>query len=220
MLSKRWVKLVLFLLIIVSGILVLVFWNNYISEQSKENIYNNIDAVPKKKALLVLGTAKYVATGRKNYFYTYRIEATVALYKAGKVQAILVSGDNATKYYDEPTTMKKDLIKAGIPSKYITLDYAGFRTLDSIIRAKAIFGLSDYIIVSQKFHLERAIYIAQSKGHKVIGFRAKDFANTPADYRMRFREHLARAKAFLDIHILDTKAKFYGRSEKVTYREE
>ena len=111
--------------------------------------------------------------------------------------------------------MQKDLIKAGVPSKYITLDPLGLRTLDSVVRAEAIFDLKDYIIVSQRFHLERALFIAKAKQQKVIGFMAKDIPGTAAAYRMKAREYLARAKAFLDVYILHTMPKFYEKKEKV-----
>lgn len=194
--------------------------DKYVSWQSSSKIYSRVEKVPAKQAALVLGTAKYIAKGKKNYFYVYRIRAAANLFKAGKVKAIIVSGDNATKYYDEPTKMKKDLIRAGVPSKYVTLDSAGFRTLDSIVRAKAVFGLDDYIIVSQKFHLKRALFIAQAKGQKAIGFAAKDIAGTKAAYRMKAREYLARAKAFLDLYILHKEPKFYGPEETVNYKEQ
>ena len=181
-------------------------------------MYSSTKEVPQKKVALLLGTAKYMRGGGKNYFYTYRIRAAVELWKAGKVKAIVVSGDNGTKYYDETTTMYDDLVKAGIPAKYITKDYAGFRTLDSVVRAEAIFDLKDYIIISQKFHLERALFIAKAKGQKAIGFVAKDIPGTAAAYKMKAREYLARAKAFLDVYILHTEPKFYGKKEKVTYK--
>lgn len=209
-------KKIVFLIIFFSSI---YYTNDFIKLDASSRLYSSIKKVPEKKAVLLLGTAKYIKKGRKNYFYTYRIRAVVALWRAKKVKAILVSGDNGTKYYDEPTTMQKDLIKAGIPKKYITLDYAGFRTLDSIVRAEAIFGLKDYIIVSQKFHLERALYIAKAKGQKVIGFIAKDIPNTPSAKRMIIREYLARTKAFLDLFILKTEPKFYGKKIKVRYRK-
>jgi len=212
--SIKWI----FLIVIVT-IVALISIDTYISKQAKADLYSNIKKVPAKKAALLLGTAKYIAKGKKNYFYTYRIRATTQLFKSGKVKAIVVSGDNGTKYYDETTRMQKDLIKAGIPSRYITLDYAGFRTLDSVVRAEAIFDLKDYIIVSQKFHLERALFIAKAKGQKVIGFMAKDIPGTAAAYRMKAREYLARAKAFLDVYILHTEPKFYGKKEKVNYKK-
>ncbi|MDM5264136.1 YdcF family protein [Sulfurovum sp. XTW-4] len=190
-----------------------------ISKQAEADLYHTIDKVPAKKAALVLGTAKYMVGGGQNYFYTYRIRAAVDLFKAGKVKAIVVSGDNSTKYYNETSKMQKDLIKAGVPNRYITIDPFGLRTLDSVVRAEAIFDLKDYIIVSQKFHLERALFIAKSKGHKAIGFIAKDIPGTAAAYRMKAREYFARAKAFLDVYILHTMPKYDGKKEKVNYKQ-
>jgi SanA protein len=191
----------------------------YMSKHSQADIYSDVNKVPAKQAALVLGTAKYMIGGGKNYFYTYRIRAAAELFKAGKVKAIVVSGDHSTKYYDETGKMQKDLVKAGVPRKYITLDPLGIRTLDSVVRAEAIFDLKDYIIVSQRFHLERALFIAKAKGQKVIGFMAKDIPGTAAAYRMKAREYLARAKAFLDVYILHTMPKFDGKKEKVNYKK-
>ena len=185
----------------------------------EDSIYFDINKVPKKRAALLLGTAKYIKKGKKNYFYTYRIEAAIKLWKAKKIDAIVVSGDNGTRYYNETETMFKDLVKAGIPAQYITKDYAGFRTFDSVVRAKAIFDLDDYIIISQEFHLKRALYIAHEKSHKAIGFAARDIKGTDAAKRMEAREFLAGIKAFLDINILNTQPKFYGKKVKVNYRK-
>jgi len=196
----------------------LIYHNDTVAEESVSFIYDDIEKVPAKKACLLLGTSKYLRNGHINYFYKYRIDATVKLFKSGKVKAIIVSGDNGREEYDEATQMYEDLIARGIPERYITRDYAGFRTLDSIVRAKAIFDLEDYIIVSQRFHLERAIYIAHAKGQKVVGFVAKDFKNTIWAKRMEHRELLARAKAFLDLYILHKEPKFYGKKEKVEYK--
>jgi len=212
-------KKIIFL--ILAGIIVyaiVVRHNNEVEKMSTPYIYSDLSSVPSKRAVLLLGTSKYLKNGHINYFYKYRIDATVALFKARKVKAIVVSGDNGDKYYDEPTTMHDDLVARGIPSRYITLDYAGFRTLDSVVRAKEIFGLEDYIIVSQRFHLERAIYIAHAKGQKVVGFVAKDFKNTIWAKRMEHRELLARAKAFIDLYILGKEPKFYGSKINVIYR--
>ncbi len=208
----------MFVLVLIT-VMGLVVIDMSISKQAGPNLYNTINKVPAKKAALVLGTAKYMVGGGKNYFYTYRIRAAANLFKAGKVKAIVVSGDNSTKYYNETSKMQKDLIKAGIPSRYITLDPLGVRTLDSVVRAEAIFDLKDYIIVSQKFHLERALFIAKTKGQKVIGFMAKDIPGTKAAYRMKAREYLARAKAFLDVYILQTTPRFDGKKEKVNYKK-
>jgi SanA protein len=203
----------------VLGVVFVYVVDRYMNYTAQDYIYTDVKKIPHKKAALLLGTAKYVAKGKKNYFYVYRIRAAVALWKAGKVDAILVSGDNATKYYNETKRMEDDLIKAGIPRKYIATDYAGFRTLDSILRAEVVFDLKDYIIISQKFHLERALYIAKSKGQKVIGFAAKDIPGTKAARKMAYREYLARMKAFLDVTILQTEPRFYGKKVKVNYKK-
>lgn len=182
-------------------------------------IYTHIKDVPKKNAALLLGTTKYVAKGRKNYYYLYRIEAAVKLWKAGKIRAIVVSGDGRSKYHDEAKMMHDDLVRLGVPSRYITQDKAGLRTLDSILRAKAIYDLDDYIIVSQAFHLKRALLLAKAKGQKVIGFAAKEITGTPAAKKMETREVLATFKAYLDLYVLDTKAQVYGKKKKVRYKK-
>jgi len=211
-------KNIIILSILFGVIYILLDYNyNRIKKESEPFIYSDINKIPAKKVALVLGTAKYLGN-HINYYYKYRLDATYKLFRANKIKAIVVSGDNSTKYYDEPTTMRNDLVAMGIPAKYITIDYAGFRTLDSIVRAKAIFDLNDYIIVSQRFHLERAIYIAHAKGQKVIGFVAKDFKNTYWSKRMEHRELLARAKAVLDI-FFGVEPKFYGDKVKVKYKK-
>ena len=211
-------KNIIILSILFGVIYILLDYNyNRIKKESEPFIYSDINKIPAKKVALVLGTAKYLGN-HINYYYKYRLDATYKLFRGNKIKAIVVSGDNSTKYYDEPTTMRNDLVAMGIPAKYITIDYAGFRTLDSIVRAKAIFDLNDYIIVSQRFHLERAIYIAHAKGQKVIGFVAKDFKNTYWSKRMEHRELLARAKAVLDI-FFGVEPKFYGDKVKVKYKK-
>ena len=220
LLLSKILKLLLLSALIVAVVYTVSVYNyQRMEEGAKGIIYSDVNTIPAKRAALVLGCSKYLSGNRINYFYKYRIEAAVKLFKAGKVKAIVVSGDNGRKSYDEPTQMRDDLVKAGVPSKYIQLDYAGFRTLDSIVRAKAIFDLEDYIIVSQKFHLERAIYIAHAKGQKVLGFVAKDFSNTIWAKRMRRRELLARIKAVLDVDILGVEPKFYGKKVLVNYKD-
>jgi len=217
--KKLLIRLVSLALFLTLGYYLLVYNYNQMVKEAKPYLFSDVQKIPAKRAALVLGCSKYLGGHRLNYFYKYRIEAAVQLFKAGKVKAIVVSGDNGTKSYDEPTQMRDDLVKAGIPSRYIQLDYAGFRTLDSLVRAKAIFDLEDYIIVSQRFHLERAIYIAHAKGQKVLGFVAKDFEGTVWNKRMRRRELLARAKAWLDVQVFGVEPKVYGDRVEVEYRD-
>ena len=188
------------------------FISNILVDKCSKYTYNNINEITKNKVGLLLGTAKSLTSGYENLYYTYRINATVQLYKNNKIEYILISGDNSRSDYDEPSDMKNDLIKRGIPENKIYLDYAGFRTLDSIIRAKEIFGQDQITVISQQFHNERSIFIAKNKGIKAIGFNAK---NVPIKYGIKviIREKLARVKVVLDI-IFNKKPKFLG--DKIT----
>lgn len=181
---------------------------HWISFRTNHLIYDNLSAIPKNKVGLLLGTGKYAASGNINLFYKYRIDAAVKLYKAGKIEYILVSGDNSRKDYDEPSDFKNDLIAKGIPENRIFLDYAGFRTLDSVVRAKEIFGQTSITFISQKFHNQRAIYIAKHHNINAIGFNAKDV------YKSHFREYLARSKASLDL-VFNVQPKFLGDPIKI-----
>lgn len=189
-----------------------------ITVNAKSSIYTDIDKVPHKKVAVVLGTIKYVWGGRINHFYKARIDAAVKLYKHGKVDAIIVSGDNSRAGYDEPTDMRNDLIARGVPAEHVHCDFAGFRTLDSIVRTKAIFDCDDYIIVSQKFHCERAIFIADSNNHQAIGFCAKDVGGR-FGLKVRLREVAARVKAVLDCYVLNKEPKFYGPKVPISHRK-
>ncbi len=184
------------------------FISNILVDKCSKYTYNDINEITENKVGLLLGTAKSLTSGYENLYYTYRINATVQLYKNNKIEYILISGDNSRSDYDEPSDMKNDLIKRGIPENKIYLDYAGFRTLDSIIRAKEIFGQNQITIISQQFHNERSIFIAKNKGIKAIGFNAK---NVPIKYGIKviIREKLARVKVVLDI-IFNKKPKFLG----------
>ncbi|MFT6744464.1 MAG: SanA protein [Bacteroidia bacterium] len=192
----KWLKRIFY-----SGValLLLVLLLNYkVKHDVKESMYDNITETPSKKVGLLLGTAKYVKGGWINLYYTHRITAAVKLYKAGKIKYILISGDNGRESYDEPTLMREDLMAAGIPESAIYLDYAGFRTLDSVVRCKRIFGELDILVISQQFHNERAVYIARAKGMQAIGYNAQD-VNAKYGFKTRIREYLARTKMFLDL---------------------
>lgn len=203
---KQILKITGIALLITFGVTLII--HSHISRSTEELNYNSISDIPLKKTALVLGTSKYVAKGQKNLYYTYRIDAVVALYKAGKIKYILVSGDNGTRSYNEPITIKQDLISRGIPEEVIYLDYAGFRTHDSIIRCKKVFGEKDIIIVSQRFHNERALYLAKHFGLNAVAFNAKD-VTTKYGLKTQLRERLARVKMMLDL-IVDKDPKFLG----------
>ncbi len=187
--------------------------NAIIDSNAEGKTYSNLEEIPQNRVGLVLGTSKRIRSGHPNPYYSFRIEATVKLYEAGKIDYILVSGDNGSIYYNEPNTIKKDLMQYGIPKEKIYLDYAGFRTLDSMVRAKEIFGLNQVTIISQKFHNERAIYLAETKGLKAIGFNATDISGSEG-YKVQLREYFARVKVFLDL-LMNTQPRFYGEKVEI-----
>lgn len=187
----------------------LTFLADKVVNNSTENyVFNDLEKVPARKVGLVLGTSKYITTGQQNLYYRYRIDAAVRLYQAGKIKYLLLSGDNATTAYNEPATMKADLVKRGVPAANIYLDYAGFRTLDSMVRCRDVFKEDAIITISQKFHNQRAVYIGRKKGLDAIGFNAKD-VSTAYGFKTQVREKLARVKMMLDL-LFDVQPKFGG----------
>jgi SanA protein len=178
-------------------------------------VYGSVASVPASPVGLVLGTAPTVH-GRPNVFYTARIRAAAELYHAGRVRGLIVSGDNSRAEYSEPDAMREDLIAAGVPAQHITCDYAGFRTLDSVVRARDVFGQSDLIVVSQPFHAERAVFLARQHGMRASAFAA-DNPRARAWFKFRAREVLARCLAVSDL-LLGKEPKFLGPAVPVPLR--
>jgi SanA protein len=172
-------------------------------------------ATPEREVGLVLGTSKLTRHGKPNLHFDRRIEAAAALYRAGKVRHLLVSGDNHTASYDEPDDMRAALIAAGVPASAITCDYAGFRTLDSVVRAREIFGLSQCTIISEEFHCPRALWIAQNHGLDAIAFAAPDVGLRSWSLRADVREQFARSWCAVDLYLLHRGPKFWGKKEAI-----
>lgn len=189
--------------------LFLIASNALVDHRYSNHLYSDVNKIPSNKVGLLLGTSKYLRDRQINFYYVYRLDAAEELYESGKINFILISGDNGHKSYNEPSMLKKDLIKRGIPASKIFLDYAGFRTLDSVIRCREIFGQHTVTIISQPFHNERAVFIARSKGMKAIGFNAKD-VNKYYGFKTQAREKLARGKMVLDL-IFNKQPKFLGK---------
>jgi len=197
-----------FLLLIVAGI-VFIAWANYsIKKKSQAFVSYTIADIPRTKTALLLGTGKTLSNGQPNAYFYNRIRAAAGLYKSGKIQYIIVSGDNSQKDYNEPEDMQVALMEYGIPQERIFLDHAGFRTLDSVVRAKEIFGQTKLVIISQKFHNERAVFLAKQNGIEAFGYNAAD-VNKYAGFKTNLREYLAKAKAYLDL-LLGVEPKFGG----------
>ncbi|GAB4332846.1 MAG: hypothetical protein OHK0038_08730 [Flammeovirgaceae bacterium] len=202
---KKWIFLFCFSFTVFSF---LCYWG--IDSFSEPYIYHRIEQLPENEVGLVLGTSKYIKGKMLNPYFKNRIDAASSLYKAGKIKFIIVSGDNSTLSYNEPRDMQKALIEAGIPKEVIYLDYAGFRTLDSIIRCKKVFGQDKFTIISQDFHNKRAIYISRMSGIQAVAYNAKGVSNKDMSFRIKAREVFARIKALIDIHITKQQPKFLG----------
>lgn len=188
--------------------------NYWIISSTKSQLFTDANKLPQRKVALVLGASKLSKRGTANMYFTYRILAAYELYKTHNVQYLLLSGDNHIEGYDEPTDMREALIKLGVPDSCIVLDYAGFRTLDSVVRCKEVFGEDSIIIVSQEFHNQRALFIANKNNIQAIAYNAKE-VNKNYSFKTKIREYFARVKCVLDIYLLNTSPKFLGEKIKI-----
>lgn len=209
-LFKRIIKLFLFSLFLLAAV---IFISDYwVIRQSKDHTFHSIDELPENPTGLVLGTSKRVRGGGENLYFKYRMQAAVELFQAGKIQFIIVSGDNSIREYNETRDMKNSLIEMGIPEDKIVEDFAGFSTLDSVLRAKEVFGQDSITVISQEFHNQRAIFIGKNHDIYALGFNARDVPKGYGKF-ITIREYLARVKAMLDVYVLNTMPKFYKDKE-------
>ncbi len=203
-------NLIYILSILFGGTALMILGSNlWVITTSKQHVYNTIKEIPSNDVALVLGSGKKTRRGTINLYFKYRMQAAANLYKSGKVKHLLVSGDNHATQYDEATDMRDYLIQLGVPSRAITCDYAGFRTLDSVVRAKKVFGQKRITIISQNAHNERAVFLAKTHGIQAIGYNAQD---VPSKYskKQHVREYLAKFKAVLDTYVLFCQPKYLG----------
>ena len=206
---KRRIVLFSVLIIAIAAFICIYVCNKIINNAARGKLYSNIHAIPFNKVGLLLGTSKFLSGRQVNPFYAYRIEAAVDLIKAGKIKYVIVSGNNDNIGYNEPASMKADLIQAGIDPSIIFPDNAGFRTFDSMVRLKEIFSQDTVTIISQPFHNARALYIAKKEGITAIGFNARD-VNGKEGFWVQVREKLARVKVFIDF-LTGNSPKFLGK---------
>ncbi len=213
-LRKRPGKLKIVLFLFLLSILVTLFINYSIVKTSRGNIHNSLNKIKPAYAAILPGAGVY---GRKRVSAIVydRIQKTVELYKNHKVSRILVTGDHGTRHYDEVNTIKYHLVKRGVPGNRIFTDHAGFSTYDSIYRAAAIFQVKSGIIVTQNYHLPRAVYLALKHNIKVQGYPA-DRRKYLYIRRYRLREYLARIKDFLLINLLKPGPRFLGDKIPIT----
>lgn len=176
---------------------------------SRNLLFDSVEAIPKNRVGLLLGCVPRLSDGRQNLYFVHRVEAAARLYHSHRIEYLLVSGDPNRDGHDEPAAMRRALMERGVPQERIVIDARGLRTLDSVLRAKLVYGLQQLSLISQRFHNERAAYIARSAGLAVVGLNARDPASMPFD-SMRWREPLARVLAVLDMRVLRTQPRFVG----------
>lgn len=194
----------------------MILWANVVAVwASRGKLFDEVSELPDAKVGLVFGTSDRT-NGRENRYFRYRIDAAVEVWKAGKVETLIVSGDNRSRYYNEPEKMKAALVEEGVPADRIVCDYAGLRTFDSVVRAKKIFGADRILVISQRFQNERAMYLAQANGMEAYGYNAED-VELRSGLKTRIREIGARVKMWLDVNFLDTEPRHLG--EKVEMPE-
>ncbi len=202
---KNWVRRFVWAISLIGILLcaVVAYANVTAIWASRGRLFDDVTAVPQTKVGLVFGTTDRV-NGNENPYFRYRIDAAVRVWKEGKLKTLIVSGDNRSRYYNEPEKMKQDLVERGIPANRIVCDYAGLRTFDSVVRAKEIFGVNSILFISQRFQNERAIYLAKANGMQACGFNAQD-VESHVGIKTKIREVGARVKMWLDVNFLATR---------------
>lgn len=209
--ASRRLRLILAITLVV-GVAFVLFANLRILNAHKDRLYTDVRLIPARETGLVLGANRVLSDGRPNLHFESRMDATAALYHAGKIKRVIVSGDNGSRTYDEPSMMKEALMERGVPVSAIICDYAGFRTLDSVVRAREVFGLKDCIIITQRYHNTRALEIAGATGLDALGFCAKDVVFRHS-VRTELREVASRTVAVLDLYVWHRQPRFSGPPE-------
>jgi len=209
----RWLKSTVFTAVLIF-VLLTVASNLWIVTSTSHNVFSDATKLPDHRVALVLGTSNKTVSGNVNLYFRKRMETAAQLYKMGKIDHLILSGDNRSRYYNEPIEMHKALIKLGVPSTAITLDYAGLRTLDSIVRCKEIFGQNRITIITQPFHSYRALFISRYYDIEAVAM-VTDEPDSEHSFRIRMREYFARTKAVLDLYVLKTSPRFLGEKENI-----
>ena len=202
--KRNFLRLILiFFAIGLIGLLTIYLINNRIQSQAVGKLQTSITQIPVEnppRIGIVLGAKVWESGEPSNVLYD-RVVTAVELYRAGRVKKILMSGDNPTETYDEPTAMKATAVKLGVPENDIILDFAGRRTYDTCFRAKEIFAVQKAIIVTQEFHQARALYLCNNLGVNSIGITA-DRRKYEGERYWAFREFFSRASAWFEINFL------------------
>jgi vancomycin permeability regulator SanA len=174
-------------------------------------------AVHRHHQVALVPGAGLTADGKVTWFLRDRLDDAIALYRQGKVDGLLLSGDNHLRTHDEPGAMRAYALSQGVPAAAITLDYAGFDTYDSCYRARHIFGVRSAEVVTQRYHLPRAVYLCRAVGIEADGLGARDWGRVPTAKMIHYqaREVLADVKAMWDADVSTPKSTYLGRHERL-----
>lgn len=209
---RRLLFLLLLLAVLALAAFALCF--HLVQQAGKGRVYDRTDALPPREIGLLLGTSEHRRGGGENPYFKDRIDAAAKLYHLGKIKHLLISGDNHLYGYNEPGDMERALVAQGVPPSAITLDYAGLRTLDSIVRAEKVFGVKTFTIISQRDHDDRALLIAKQYGINAIAYAADDVSFQYAKLA-HVHEWLAEVKVILDLYVLHTPPQHLGEKQPI-----
>lgn len=196
------------LLIGVLGLLAGVLPAAWVYLANQDRIYTDPSRVPAMPVAVVFG-AGLQGDGSPSWMLADRVDAAVGLFQAGKVSRILMTGDNSRAEYNEVAAMKERAVALGVPADQVNLDYAGFRTYDSCYRAKAVFGVERAVLVTQRYHLPRALYLARAFGIEAVGLAAGIDSYPRQDY-YNLREFAAQAVSWYEVHITRPLPRYLG----------
>ena len=206
--------------LILTGFFAVLFFfvacNAWVIMSTSHRVFTDIEEVPSIQTALVLGTSKKFANGEPNSYFEHRMDAAAELFKEGVIRHLLLSGDNRTPYYNEPADMQAALEGRGLPASAFSSDKAGLRTLDSVVRSNEVFGSDEILVVTQRFHAYRAVFIGQHYGINTYAYAAKSLpVETSAN--LLFREFLARPMAVIDLYILQKEPSELGKEDLLEF---
>jgi SanA protein len=202
---------------LIAGVALILGAHWWIERTAGRYVIGQLNRLPHHQMGLVLGTSAFSKGHARNPHFDNRMAAAANLYRNGLVRHLILSGDNGTRGYDEPAQMQRAMLAQGIPLAALTRDNAGFRTLDSVVRAKKVFGLQEVTIITDRFHCYRAVFLARHFGLKAVAYPAAEIS-LERSWKSRLREWLADVKACLDVYVLGTHPRALGRPMVVNAR--
>lgn len=205
------------LALIALGLVLLLAANAWLVGMTAKRVVEPLDGCPEQfDVALVFGTSQLLRSGRPNPHYYGRIDLAAELYHQGRVRHLLLSGDNRTRYYNEPNRMQRDLLERGVAIEDMTLDYAGFSTFDSLKRSRDVFEQERLLLITQAYHLPRALFIANYLGLDAWGCAATG----PEWHAMRklwLRELAARLRTLGDLYLWKREPRILGDPEPIAF---